>query len=289
MDNLTKQNDYKTPFKGQGVEYPILFSTPMVQAILEGRKTHTRRILKVKGCRPFVPDSNWTIEDIERWNKNFHSYGQSGDLLWVRESHRKILSGYIYRANPDEAAAWPVGWKPSIHMPKAAARIWLQTTAIRAERVADISEEDCIAEGIRFNSIFYKYECPICDHFGHSGKSNICEDGFYSDAKSAFKELWNAINGKPSPIQKKINGKLTTVGYICFPFDEESAQPYAGKTIWRNKPLTVIINPWVHVIEFTTLSTIGKPQLKSSRGNYLVNPIAPGSEGINATAKIIQS
>ena len=136
---------------------PILFSTEMVQAILEGRKRMTRRVLKVKGCKPFIPDNSWDIATISKWNKDYHPYGKVGDILWVRESFHlsefPIADGkYSYKASMDNPnAIYNKGiWKPSIHMPKEACRLFLQIKDIRVERLQDISEEDAKAEGIKY-------------------------------------------------------------------------------------------------------------------------------------------
>jgi len=112
---------------------PILFSTPMVRAILEGKKSQTRRIVKSQS------DAKCP-------------YGKVGTELWVRETWSQTLSGdYIYKANYCEENP-PMGlrgnWKLSIHMPKDAARIFLKVSQIRTERLHNISEEDALAEGI---------------------------------------------------------------------------------------------------------------------------------------------
>jgi len=98
-------------------ERPILFSTPMVQAILEGRKTQTRRI-KFK-CEP-------------------------GDVLWVRETWRGLGSHYFYKATHDDEN---LHWKPSIYMPREVCRLFLRVINVRLEHLRDITEEDAIAEG----------------------------------------------------------------------------------------------------------------------------------------------
>ena len=135
---------------------PIIFSAPMVKAILDGRKTQTRRIVTVK-------------------NKNSCPYGQPGDRLWVREtwgvgSRPDPLGGYEgieYRADefyledsddlpclrvtppPDVCLLdYDSGWMPSIHMPRWASRITLEVTGVRVERLQDISSTDAWAEGI---------------------------------------------------------------------------------------------------------------------------------------------
>jgi len=111
---------------------PILFSTDMVRAILGGRKTQTRRI-KFR-CEP-------------------------GDILWVRETFLEIVEDprkrevkYIYKADMPgdiDKAAYKLRWKPGIHMPREAARLFLRVEEARVERLQDISQADILREGIR--------------------------------------------------------------------------------------------------------------------------------------------
>lgn len=261
-------------------EIPILFSTPMVKAILAGIKTQTRRILKLKHYH----DYNWTPKLIKEehvsgrrfWEMRCGTrytlpifkcpYGQPGDFLWVREKWTQNgLDYFRYAADWGDGkyeTGEPKGtflnksvpenfrgkWKPSIHMPKEAARIWHEVTGIRVERIADISEEDCIAEGIHLQETgFYCWEPDLGLQF--SARS----------AKEAFRKLWKLINGQPRPVQEKINGKIVTVAYEVYPFNEEDGKEFIGLTEWKGKPLTVCINPWVWVVEFKVLSTTGKP------------------------------
>lgn len=166
-------------------EHPILFSGPMVRAILEGRKSQTRRVVKPQ---PFPRD--WvpvlTKAGWRAWPRNEENtgaywtigggygrcpYGQPGDHLWVREAHAIVpATAYrasegvaqtvnphdtywaaIYRAGFDRAGWFP--WKPSIHMPRWASRITLRITEIRVQRVQEISEEDALAEGVEGGQI----------------------------------------------------------------------------------------------------------------------------------------
>ncbi|WP_219268756.1 hypothetical protein [Pseudomonas sp. Xaverov 259] len=147
-------------------ERPILFSAPMVRAILEGRKTVTR--LPVKGAA-----SKWLIdftpEFVADRANDLCPHGQPGDRLWVRETfidlrgtgveHRPDPGGplqrYAYAADcrpgshSDEARKdFGLKYKPSIHMPRAACRILLEITDVRVERLQDISTEQIIAEGL---------------------------------------------------------------------------------------------------------------------------------------------
>ena len=131
-------------------ERPILFSGQMVRAILEGRKTQTRRMVKPQaailtdemargfGIRPPAVENAPVIPC---------PYGQPGDRLWVRETwalHPETGS-LLYKA--DDAAPDNIKWKPSIHMPRKHSRILLEMTSIRVERLQTISWEDALAEG----------------------------------------------------------------------------------------------------------------------------------------------
>lgn len=132
---------------------PILFSTPMVQAILDGRKTMTRRVIKTDDS----PD-NWQISlagtSIVRtkpYDAILSRY-KVGDILWVRETWVEMHGAYFYRADIDEsvkALMEPHGavWKPSIFMPREAARIFLRVTDVRVERLQDILCGDMKREG----------------------------------------------------------------------------------------------------------------------------------------------
>jgi len=169
---------------------PILFSTIMVQAILQGRKTQTRREVKPQ---PNITDGRDIAFTLNKW-----TYGQPGDVLWVRETyfpvfkhiHAPLFQGqskYMYKA--DEAFIGEHKWKPSIHMPKAAARIWLQITNVRVERLHDISQEDAKAEGIERISI---------DNIGYRWKDYEPTDSWYLFAVASFWSLWRKINGVDS-------------------------------------------------------------------------------------------
>lgn len=127
---------------------PILFNTEMVRAILEGRKTCTRRVLK----HPFEVHTNGYITK-PRGNERLCPYippYQPGDILYVRETWCKGSYGnekekYYYKADDNNFFCT---WHPSIHMPKEAARIWLKVTDVRVERLQEITMDDCHREGI---------------------------------------------------------------------------------------------------------------------------------------------
>ena len=159
---------------------PILFSAPMVQAILDGRKTQTRRAVKPQPAgeiRRGEPDINHWI-DTKYWERQNQkenrgigtrgfacTYGQPGDRLWVRETWMdlqgtgiEIVTGsrerYAYGADTprgsygdDQRKCYGLKWRPSIHMPRAASRITLEITSVRVERLQDISEADAQGSG----------------------------------------------------------------------------------------------------------------------------------------------
>ena len=188
---------------------PILFSTPMVQAILDGRKTQTRRI-----CTSAL-ESDCDIHKSESIGECYHNdTGWSeyengacrcrnttkpkykiGDILYVRETWLDDGSEYgniHYKASATAAdLEWlksnGLKWKPSLFMPKAYARIFLKITNIRVERLQDISEEDAIAEGVDY-----------CDE----EKPWTCFDG---TPISSYKFLWNSINKKSPEKQWEAN------------------------------------------------------------------------------------
>ena len=121
------------------MERPMLFNTEMVRAILDGRKTQTRRIVK---------NQSLTEEQLKNCGKPCYP----GDILWVRETwtvwSRTLgkMPAFHYKADGEDLAN--VKWHPSIHMPKEAARIWLKVTNVKCERLQDISFADIQAEGM---------------------------------------------------------------------------------------------------------------------------------------------
>ena len=184
-------------------ERPIIFSTPMVQAILDGLKTQTRRVVKPQF--KYIYDDN-DYEDKhsifvgmaggeKQWIKCPH--GKPGDLLWVRETtiiapknwvkkrfnnitdsdgDGRVIQYLATHPNTDAARNYGLKKTPSIHMPKWAARIWLEITGVRVERVQEISHADAVAEGYE--------ECEPNNY------------GTGSRARDWFACLWDSINGK---------------------------------------------------------------------------------------------
>ena len=189
---------------------PILFSAPMVQAILDGRKTQTRRAVKPQPAgeiRRGEPDFNHWI-DTKYWERQNQkenrgigtrgfacTYGQPGDRLWVRETWMdlqgtgiEIVTGsrerYAYGADTlrgsygdDQRKCYGLKWRPSIHMPRAASRITLEITSVRVERLRACNEVDAIAEGAPWAA------CGTPQEGSH---------------KAGFAQLWEQINGHGS-------------------------------------------------------------------------------------------
>lgn len=148
---------------------PILFNTPMVQAIEEGTKTHTRRLVKgfIEGRIPHSGHPHPDLFDLGMWEflcggqiyggpadfyVNIKAPYKTGDILWVRETWAEEYeyagafdrTMYFYKAS-DTGRNGP--WRPSIHMSKAAARIFLKVVNVRPHRLIEISREDAIKEG----------------------------------------------------------------------------------------------------------------------------------------------
>ncbi|EPC8212034.1 morphogenetic protein [Yersinia enterocolitica] len=179
-------------------EKPILFNAEMVNAILSGRKTQTRRIISEKTLHLFdVAACAGECHPLELRDDRSQSYylefcplGKSGDQLWVRETWARYnidqtSHDMAYRATTP--ADWPKEglWRPSIHMPRWASRINLLITGVRVERLRDISQEDAQAEGMELTGWRPTYSDP--DSGGE------CETPYDN-----FAELWISIYGEES-------------------------------------------------------------------------------------------
>lgn len=210
-------------------ERPILFSAPMVRAILEGRKTVTRRVCKPQPsanahttCASGNPMGAWweTGKDIIRC-----PYGKPGERLWVRETWSDVnlqgAPGIAYRADGDvrdlmedasfldedgafnyddprskpyNFACWSEDllggkegrWRPSIHIPRWASRILLEITAVRVERLQDISEDQAKAEGVRL----YTDHAELGEWWHVDGI-----DTYSADPRKSFELLWSSVGG----------------------------------------------------------------------------------------------
>lgn len=195
-------------------ERPILFSGPMVRALLDGNKRQTRRVVKMKPHQQIEERDDgtpwpWMYDgkrDADSWMAC--PYGKPGDRLWVRETFCKIIGQSGGWIETDYQATYTPGfrlgdslglkkrWTPSIHMPRDASRITLEITSVRVERLQGISEADAMAEGI--------VECPIpADDEGprrigymvgpDDGKSGLSVTPIH-----AYRDLWESINGADS-------------------------------------------------------------------------------------------
>lgn len=209
-------------------ERPILFKGEMVRAILDGRKTQTRRVVKpqpfsmavlggaVKAC--------WSEREMPCYQPIRYAYGEPGDRLWVKETWRvpsaenglsasrlpRFLKNYgeiCYTASDDHLSGRN---RPSIFMPRWASRITLEITGVRVERLQEISARDCEAEGLLHAHRGW-WVNPYAKDVPASGET----EGSY-----CYRKLWDSINSKTHP--------------------------------WAS-------NPWVWVIEFRKLN-VGEPQ-----------------------------
>lgn len=193
------------------MEHPILFSGPMVRAILDGTKTQTRRAVTPQppdattNGTPYTGYQHSTLPghsrgyDLTAYVDNPRyigdcPYGAPGDLLWVRETWRAYLkrcevntanfraydmdpspetSDIVYKVDVDTSKDF-CPWRPSIHMPRWASRITLRVTNVRVQRLQEISYSDAMAEG-------------VCEGSGH---------GMRSESRRWFSELWDSLNAK---------------------------------------------------------------------------------------------
>lgn len=175
---------------------PILFNTEMVRAILGGRKSCTRRLVKIRrkdACGFYVTKkSDGTFSGIYEYDENESMFDnplmppyQPGDILYVRETWKKAPNGYYYYEDwQRDDIADVTKWKPSIHMPKEAARIWLKVTNVRVERLQDITPKGAESEGV--GNLFY-------DDIGYGEKNYGTEvDPEYGIAKEQFAWLWES-------------------------------------------------------------------------------------------------
>jgi len=136
---------------------PILFNMEMVRAILDGRKSCTRRIIKPQPQGYFeVSEEPLYIYDTDGKQGKITPPYQPGDILYVRETWGYPIAlnsdkQYVFRADEVAESGFKNDshiWHPSIHMPKEAARIWLKVTNVRVERLHDIDGKGCVKEGI---------------------------------------------------------------------------------------------------------------------------------------------
>lgn len=182
-------------------ERPILFSAPMVRALLAGTKTQTRRVVnershqllsaaaQVGECHALDAISPATINDQATWAQ-FCPYGAPGDRLWVRETWAHSIHAmaamsdedgpFVYAATHRVDQRLGEKWRPSIHMPRYACRLKLEITGVRVERLNAISDVDALSEGIDRHDVLTDGDPPPGWHRG------------------TFEKLWERINGPES-------------------------------------------------------------------------------------------
>ena len=229
-------------------ETGLMFKAPLVPAILEGRKTQTRRVVKGVGhdnCialrKPSKTKAGVFTHAMDAPKLGLCPCGKPGDRIYVRETwnwfdpkaipaeragqrapftgcqgSRQIPWVTAYAADgplPHPGYCGKEHWRPNIHMPKWAARIWLEVTGVRVERLQDISEKDAIAEGIERTEDFFG--CPCWRDYSEpeGPDASVCPD----DPIGSFQTLWESTGGD-----------------------------------WA-------ANPWVWAIDFKVLSTTGRP------------------------------
>lgn len=216
---------------------PKLFSTSMVQAIMEGNKTKTRRTDGLKSVNlPFIDGAftGWQYDPtIAKLNKKGEIIPQEcigryaefdmgewltkcpyevGDIIWVRETftvlepeHCEGMSDrFYYKANHHELNeewrleciqnGYSYKWRPGIHMPKSACRLFLKIKSVNVERLHDISEEDCIAEGLESKLVQSKVFEDFIGYRNYFRQDIECPEFFRSPYQS-FQSLWMKING----------------------------------------------------------------------------------------------
>lgn len=213
-------------------ETPILFSGPMIRAILEDRKTVTRRIVKPQPTGLHYLQTMWgtspppdPVEFGEKWlwrevgpdypddasDDRRCPYGVPGDRLWVKETHcaRYFADGRPgYRADYDKTRVGDVvpepKWTPSIYMPRSLSRITLEVTEVRVERLQEITISDAVAEGIELPKVRDLCRCQmdVEDPGPHAPTCPWRSLDFdpMEDARVVeYAHLWNEINGKKVP------------------------------------------------------------------------------------------
>ena len=206
---------------------PILFNTDMVRAIQDGRKTVTRRLLKLNlrenECSTIIVSDKYTgefcyVEVLDEWEnevRRIYSPYSPGDILWVRETWGIIgemdademePGDCMFAYKADQCSLSP-RWRPSIHMPRKAARIFLRVKSVRAEHLKDITDEQAIAEGARYTDFgmftprgkmsidggrtFHPFK-PI-HHPGYHFKDVVRPEQCFDSPRLAFANYWGKI------------------------------------------------------------------------------------------------
>lgn len=196
-------------------ERPILFSGPMIRAILEGRKTVTRRLVRWPRTSKVVQKGEFTVLEFPKGGWTDCPYGNVGDRLWVRETFcahvdypdaltmPEYEGGHnperlLYRADEGRGLvqhygiAWAgLKWKPAIFMPRWASRLTLEVVQVGVERLHDITGAEIVREGVvlRGHNDLNLGRCPI----------SAFDERMYPDLVSLWRAGWDKINGKRAP------------------------------------------------------------------------------------------
>lgn len=237
-------------------EKGILFKGEMVRAILDGRKTQTRRIVRDAPRGDF-----WTVDDSfcpvgetgPHTRQSFRANLQKpslysvdipypvGTLLYVKETYSDA-QGYCYRADYDYQGItlppfgnYQLRWKSAMFMPREASRIDLLVKEVRCQRLQEISRDDAEAEGIPEYGWQFRDGMTEMELDEWRNRSTI----------ENFAHLWDSINAKPSPVYKKIDGKKVITHYESYPWEEiRETREHRGKE-WK-----VYGNPFVFAYTF---------------------------------------
>lgn len=199
-------------------ERPILFSAEMVRAILEGRKTQTRRVMKPQPVKMEFDDgiafcafpawfrTGGVFKSLGDALKDKCPYGQVGDRLWVKESFAVQPNLVLPLKTPQSIhylSDSPLGQiedylcKPSIHMPRWASRIELEITGVRVERLQEISEEDARAEGAPLGRWYHPPNKPEGDSVNLGAVGTVFNATWeHPSYRNGFAALWYSINGR---------------------------------------------------------------------------------------------
>ena len=222
-------------------ERGMIFNAEMVRAVLDGRKTQTRRVMKPqpevcpRGGHWWPSNVFKTMLHVEEEMQNGKGgwgglvgdacpFGDVGDRIWVRETFGDCGERLVFRADTDDVAKCKVKrWTPPIHMPRWASRILLEITDVRVERLNSISDADCIAEGIIPVPKDRDDDHQFWRDYHLSGDGTFC----VHSPRESFESLWKSVRGK------------------SFEQEEDTA------------PGSWQANPWVWVIEFKRIEGAG--------------------------------
>jgi hypothetical protein len=188
-------------------EKPIIMGADSVRAILDGRKTQTRRVIKPQPKFIGAPNVPFKTDDANPKGIINCPYCKVGDRLWVREIFNCNEEGIAYKATQPDMDGLP--WKSPIYMPRTYSRITLEITDIRVERVQEITEDDALAEGIISNEEYEArasednlFPCPRCkgykvhEAFGYDYGITEVDCTYCNTQKKRYRIIWDSLNAK---------------------------------------------------------------------------------------------